>query len=150
MAQRQNYSYALGIRAGESGQTSGVTFKRFVSDNWAIEGVCGYWHSSLSLTAVVERHQSFFRVRGLNWYLGAGMHAAGQTGYSYWYDFSYRAKVYRDGGASYGIDAVLGLEYKIQVAPIAFGIDFKPYMELNLDSQSRSGMDPGVFVRLAF
>lgn len=149
-AQNAPYSIAFGLRAGETGQMCGGTIKGFVTNSLALEGMFGYWHKGLTVTALAEQHYPLFRVRGLNWYFGGGLHVAGQTGYSRWYDVQGRGTVYEDGGMGFGIDAIFGVEFKIPVAPVAFSIDFKPYTEINSHGQLGGGLDPGLSVKLAF
>ena len=36
---------------------------------------------------------------------------------------------YHDGDGSFGVDGILGLEYKIRDAPIALSLDVNPYIE---------------------
>lgn len=143
------YKTAVGLRAGE---TSGLTIKGFVSNSAALEGIIGIWNRGVSGTLLYELHAPAFHASGLNWYYGAGGHVAVETyrsGYV-WYDYGQRRYYYRDGGMGLGIDGVVGLEYKIPQAPIAFSLDLKPFMEFNTNGGAFVALDPGLGIKVAF
>jgi hypothetical protein len=62
---------------------------------------------------------------GLKWYVGPGAHFGV-------YDEHWRRDdhIYDDGDLSLGVDGVLGLDYKINGAPINLSLDINPYLEI--------------------
>jgi hypothetical protein len=147
---RSDYNWAVGLRAGATGATCGLTVKAFVSESAALEGIIGYWHGGFTGTALFEYHFPAFNSRLIKWYMGGGGHYTQATGYGKSYIIDQRGSDYVDGGAGYGIDGILGLEYKIPVAPVAFSLDVKPSMELNSYGGFTMALDPGLSVKLAF
>jgi len=147
---RPNYAWAIGFRAGSSGATSGLTIKGFLTESVALEGVVGYWHGSIATTLLVEKHVQITRLRSLYFYAGGGAHFTGKSGYNKWYIVQQRGYTYANGGSGYGVDGVIGLEYKIPVAPVAFSLDLKPMMEIGSNGGFAVGMDTGLSVKLAF
>jgi hypothetical protein len=141
------YNTAIGLRGGE---TSGLTIKGFVSDDAALEGIIGVWSHGFTGTLLYEIHAPAFNANGLNWYFGAGGHLAFYSGYHDWYRYGQRRYHYYDDGLGIGIDGVLGLEYKIPRAPIAFSLDLKPFIEFNTYGGSWVSLDPGVGIKVAF
>src|SRR4051812_37843237 len=62
---KTNYSNAVGFRAGE---TSGLTFKHFVDQTSAFEGILGVWPNAFDITVLCEKHTNAFNLEGMNWY----------------------------------------------------------------------------------
>ena len=148
VAMSVNYSYAqdsykhgLGLRLGSS---YGLTYKTFLSDKLAFEGILstryygrsfsyyngkgnkdGYWGKSAgkggNLTALLEYHIPFPKAEGLQFYFGGGLHIGSRRGYKdhYYYpeDRNY---------LTMGLDLIIGLEYVFQEVPIVLGLDYKP------------------------
>jgi hypothetical protein len=144
------YRTAIGIRAGE---TSGLTFKRFVSPNMAVEGIIGFFPNAIGITGLYEGYVAT-DVEGLNWYYGGGAHVTagtGATNRTYYSPRTGRYEVYRyrDYGVGLGIDGIAGIEYKIPRAPFAFSLDVKPYIEVN-SGDVYLALDPGLGIKVAF
>jgi hypothetical protein len=146
---KANYRTAFGLRAGE---TSGLTFKHFFSNNSAFEGIFSAWPYALGITALYEKHEQAFEVEGLNWYFGGGGHVAFETARSYyWYRYDDRYVYYHNrSGLGLGIDGIVGLEYKIKPIPFAFSLDLKPFAEVNRDGVWFMALDPGLGVKVTF
>lgn len=139
-----SYSTAIGLRAGE---TSGLTIKQFIGSQTALEGILGIWPNALSGTILFEKY-SATGVNGLNWYYGAGGHAAFQTTKIYYYPDRYY--YYRRGDVGLGIDGILGIEYKIPPIPFAISLDVKPYIEANTAGGIYTLLDPGLGIKVTF
>jgi hypothetical protein len=145
-----SYKTAVGLRGGG---TSGLTIKHFVNSNTAIEGILGAWHRSFSATLLYQKHAAAFGVSGMRWYYGAGGHiAATARDEVYYFDrrgdrYYYR---YRDGGAAFGIDGIVGLEYKIPPIPFAISIDLKPNVEITSGGYTYFFLDPGMGLKFTF
>lgn len=143
------YDFAIGVR---SGGTSGLTLKKNYERS-AIEGIVGFWHDGLSVTALWEKKEMAFDVQNLNWYYGLGGHVSiygedfdgdgGPSWYSHPHDID-------DGDLGLGIDGIVGLEYKIPEIPFAFSLDFKPFIEVITDGGVAFWIDPGIGIKFAF
>ena len=143
------YNFAVGLR---SGGTSGITLKKKYEYS-ALEGIIGFWHDGLSVTALWEKTTTAFDVPNLNWYYGLGGHVSvygedfdGKGGPS-WYRHPHDID---DGDLGLGIDGIVGLEYKIPEIPFAFSLDFKPFIEVVTDGGFVFFLDPGLGIKLAF
>ena len=143
------YNVAIGLR---SGGTSGLTIKKNNGPS-AIEGIVGFWHDGLSLTALWEQNRMAFNEPGFNWYYGVGGHFAvygdnfdRHSGPS-WY---YHPYVADKSAFGLGVDGIVGLEYKIPKAPIALSLDLKPYLEVVSDGGVFFSPDPGLGIKVAF
>ena len=143
------YDFAIGLR---SGGTSGITLKKNNGSS-ALEGIVGFWHDGVSLTGLWEKNQPAFNEPGFNWFYGVGGHVAfygddfdGRYGAS-WYTHPHHID---DGDFGIGIDGVVGLEYKIPNAPIAFDIGLKPYIEIVSEGGIIFSPDPGIGIKIAF
>jgi len=114
------YRTALGVKFWPGG----LTIKHFIRDNRALEGVAYFWGHGFRFTGLYEIHGDINGAPGLKWYVGPGAHIGVYN--EYWHrDDHY----YDDGDASFGVDGVLGLDYKIKGAPIALSLDINPYVE---------------------
>jgi hypothetical protein len=110
----QDYNWAIGLRGG--GEMGGLTVKKNFGAN-AIEGIFSIpWSSGFAATVLYERNVPVI-ADGFNFYYGAGAHV-GVWGYKGVTDFAL------------GVDAIVGLEYKIPKAPIALSIDYKPMLNI--------------------
>ncbi len=117
----QTYDNAIGLRGGLH---SGLTYKHFISNTKAIEGILHTRWGGWEIVGLMEHHNDIPDVNGLYWFYGYGAHIgfydAANTG---WYD----------DGNSYtvvGVDGIIGLEYQIPGAPLTLGLDWKPYFNL--------------------
>lgn len=116
-AQAQDYRWAVGIRAAS--YTTGLTVKRTFGAN-AIEGMLVFpYDSGFNFGLIYERRIPVIS-DGFGFYYGGGMHIG-----SWDHDFNV------------GIDAIVGLEYKLRKAPVAFSVDYKPMYDFAKDSKFR-------------
>lgn len=146
-----DFKNAVGLRAGE---TSGITFKHFLNNKSAIEGIVSAWPYTLGLTGLYEAYTPI-GTKGLNFYAGGGGHLNfGGPRYQYYY-------VYRNNGYDYvyargfngtaiGLDGVIGLEYKFKPIPLAISADLKPYYEISTLHYSYFTLDPSIGIKLTF
>ena len=112
----QLYDWAIGVRAAVS-SSYGLTGKFFLNGEGAIE------------TYIHRLNQDFYRISGL---------------YEHHFDGGRNIHVYVGGGATFtyrnddvfttrtggGLDAILGVEYVSDWAPLAIGVDYKPGVNL--------------------
>lgn len=106
------YTTAIGIKF----YPTAISYKHFLNDNAALEGLAHFWNKGFRITGLYEIHYDIPSVQGLKWYIGPGAHIGG---YSNKYG----------GGAAIGIDGILGLDYKFADAPINLTLDWQPYFE---------------------
>lgn len=147
----QDYKTGIGLRAGE---TSGLTFKRFLGSSTALEGIFGAWRYGVSATVLFEKYSPVSSVGGLNWYYGGGGHVAFRNRYYDRYYYYHRnnyyvVDYYDNGGVGLGIDGIIGLEYKFNGAPIAISLDLKPFIEIHSGGGVWSSLDPGLGIKVA-
>ena len=116
-----SYKTALGVKF----YPGGITLKHFVGNNRALEGLGYFWGHGFRFTGLYEIHGDIKDAPGLKWYVGPGAHIGVYN--EGWY---YNSHYYNDGDLSLGIDGVLGLDYKINGAPINLSIDVQPTFEL--------------------
>ncbi len=84
-----------------------------------------------------EIHGDINGVEGLKWYVGPGAHVA-------FYGNKY------GGNTSIGIDGVIGLDYKINNAPINLSLDYQPSIQLTTFYGERFTSWGGLAIRYTF
>ncbi len=109
----RTYTTALGVKFLDG---AGITLKHFVKENAALEGIGFFWNRGTRITGLYELHYDINGAPGLKWYVGPGAHVG-----------FYNTK--NGGGSWAGIDGVLGLDYKINNAPLNLSLDWQPYFE---------------------
>jgi hypothetical protein len=123
----QDYKTAVGLKFG--GYENGPSIKFFPNNDVALEGVLGFRAHGVVITGLYEIHQEAFGVAGLKFYYGAGAHI-GSEGAGVYQTFGGGNETYNSAHVLFGVDGVLGLEYKIPQAPIAISLDLNPRAEL--------------------
>ncbi|QXV65373.1 hypothetical protein FPZ42_15570 [Mucilaginibacter achroorhodeus] len=123
----QDYKTAVGLKFG--GYENGPSVKYFLNEGTAIEGVIGIRSHGVVFSGLYELHQQAFNTAGLKFYYGFGAHL-GSVGSGVYKRFGGDDQVYNDSHILLGADGVLGLEYKIEQAPIAISLDLNPRVEL--------------------
>ena len=119
-AQAQKYTTALGARFGGGSGGYGLTLQQRIVNNTTLEAIGLAAPREWSTTLLAEQH---FGILGpsLNYYFGAGGHAGRN----------------RETGPFYGLDGLIGAEYKIPIIPLVISFDFKPTMEFRSDDWAR-------------
>jgi hypothetical protein len=117
-AAAQKYNTALGARLGSGNY--GITLQQRVASRVTIEGIAGLREREYSGTVLAQYH---FGILGpsLNYYFGAG----GHLGHN------------KDTGGFSGLDALVGVEYKVAFLPVVVSFDFKPSLEFGNDDYAR-------------
>ncbi len=136
----RTYTTALGVKFYPG---AGVTVKHFVKSNAALEGIAYFWKDGVRITGLYEFHGDINGAPGLKWYVGPGVHI------STWNEKWRGRYPERSGNASFGIDGVLGLDYKFNGAPINMSIDWQPSFDLGTYS-SFNGNWGGIAIRYTF
>lgn len=127
----QDYNTGIGVRFG--GLTSGLTVKHFVNSSSAVEGIASFGYRSFLITGLYEKQKPIADAAGLSWFYGGGAHI-GFFDYGGYYR-SYRDnRVYYvsypgDHAAVFGVDFIIGLDYKFNNAPLNLGLDLKPFID---------------------
>jgi hypothetical protein len=110
-----NYQHAVGVKIFDGG---GISYKQFLNGNNAAE-VIGYFYSKgFRLTGLYEIHNDIGSTAGLKWYYGVGAHMG-----------FYKSLNGHDRSTVLGADGVIGLDYKINSAPINISLDWQPSFE---------------------
>ncbi len=107
-----SYKTAVGVKF----YPGAVSVKHFVNDQAAIEGLGYFFNRGVRVTGLYEFHFDIEGAKGLKWYAGPGAHLG-------FYNNKY------GGGSFAGIDGVLGLDYKVNTAPLNFSLDWQPSFE---------------------
>ena len=111
-AQHRNsneYSTAIGVRF----YPGAITFKQnFTHDN-KLEAIAYFWKGT-RITGLYEHCFDIEGFDGLQWYVGPGAHI-----------MMYNEGQYSNG-SYFGVDGVLGLDYKIKNSPLNLSLDWQP------------------------
>lgn len=119
----QDYNWAIGVRGG--GDDSGVTVKHILSDYNAIELTGNFQYArgnmarGFALSALYEWNLPVI-ADGFLFYYGFGPHIGSAT----------MTKEDHDnyGMIILGATGVVGLEYKLYSIPLAFSLDYRPFV----------------------
>lgn len=128
----RNYQTALGVKF----YPSSLSLKHFVNKNHAVEGLGYFWEYGTRITGLYEIHHDIAGAPGLKWYIGPGAHIG------FW-NTKWKDRYARNSGAYFGVDGVLGLDYKINKAPINLSIDWQPSFTLGSTEYSGYGFEGG-------
>ena len=129
----QSYQTALGIKFLDG---AGITLKHFINDRDALEGIGFFWTQGTRITGLYELHYDIAGAPGLKWYVGPGAHVG-------FYNTKY------GNGSFVGVDGVLGLDYKINRAPLNLSLDWQPSFEFGT-GRGFTGSWGGLGVRYTF
>ena len=126
------YSTAIGVKM----YPGSISFKQSLDGTNYLEGLASFWNKGFRATLLYEVHNPLLNASGLRWYYGAGAHVG-----------FYNSKYY-EGGSLIGIDGVLGIDYKVQGAPLNLSIDWQPSFEFG----NGSGFEGwgGIGIRFTF
>lgn len=133
-----SYSTGVGVKLGSWGGGA-LDVKHFLNPNTALEGLLGFGGDWFTITGLYEFHGPIEGAPGLLWYVGPGAHI-GFWNTRYKEDHNY-------GGAFFGVDGVLGLDYKINRAPIDLSLDIQPELSI---PDGGFGIWGGLGVRFTF
>ena len=129
----QDYNWGVGIRAG--GTAYGFAAKHKMDAGRAIEGILSVpYYGGFTLTGLYEKHVPVIS-DGFSLFYGGGAHIG---------TYGSEADRFR-----LGIDAVVGLEFKLPEVPLAFAIDYKPALDIISDVDIHF-IDFGFSIRYVF
>lgn len=113
-----SYTTGVGVKLGYWGGGA-LDIKYFMEPTKALEGQLGFGPDWFTITGLYEFHGPIEGAPGLLWYVGPGAHIG------FW-NTSYRDHHNGTSGAFFGVDGVLGLDYKFNRAPIDLSLDIQP------------------------
>lgn len=130
----QEYKNSAGFRLGK---TDGVTYKRFLTDNAAIEFMLGFggYDNGTQIYSIYQWHYQIPTpfTESLYMYYGVGGHAGYiNTNINRNYYTNDSTVVTENESKAYytiGVDGVIGLEYRIFAVPMTVSMELKPYFE---------------------
>jgi hypothetical protein len=134
--QAQNTSSSYRTALGVKFYPGAISIKHFVNNRAAIEGLASFWKGGVRFTGLYELHYPLLQVDGLQWYVGPGAHIG-------FYDDKYYG-----GNTFFGIDGVLGVDYKIPGAPLNVSLDWNPSFEFGDGAEFQSW--GGLGIRFTF
>lgn len=126
----QGLDNAIGFRGGLS---NGITYQYFYQSMKDVKFLLSLRDQGMQLTAIIEQyepvmisyHDQFFM------YYGAGFHM-GYVHPLHWTELTNHPQMverFSAPKAVAGINGIIGMEYRIASVPLAFGADYKPFME---------------------
>lgn len=126
----QEYRYSAGFRAG---YTSGLTFQAYLDENNAFQGMLSWRDSGMQFTGLFEHYKPVFTKKSNHFFLYYG--GGGHIGYTRWYkkyygDDNYYTYYETVASPVFGVDGIIGLEFRTYKVPLSFGVDYKPFMEV--------------------
>ncbi len=127
----QDYNWAIGVRGGVT--MSGLSVKYNFDPANSIEGMLDF-AQGFNIVALYERHIPVI-TNGFRFYYGAGANLGA------WH--------HHDDKFTLGIDGIVGLEYKISSIPLAFSLDYKPFLNF-IGHTGFHAADFGLTIKVAF
>ena len=130
----QEYKNSAGLRLGK---TDGLSYKRFMSDNGAVEFLLGWggYDNGLKVYTTYQWHEKIpaHFTENLYLYWGVGGHIGyirpTTTRYYYEDDTSIVSETEKRTYYAIGVDGIIGLEYRIYTVPMTVSMEVKPYFE---------------------
>ncbi len=111
-----DYKTALGIKF----YPGAISLKSFIKPNKALEGLAYIYSDGVRFTGLYEIHGDIAGAEGLKWYVGPGAHIG------FWSDNWKHDHPHENSGMIFGVDGVIGLDYKFNGAPINVSLDWQP------------------------
>lgn len=128
----QENRHEIGLRYGLS---SGISYKMKVDEFRAYKGMLTYREGGLQLTALIESTRPLYVnfTDKLHYYTGLGAHVGFTRQVArrgFWANPFYSSYTKGRIAPVIGMDAIIGLEYRLDRVPLSFAIDAKPFFEL--------------------
>jgi hypothetical protein len=115
-------SNQLGIRLG---YYSGLTFRHMNEKEFGVEVNLLKWMPYRGATLSLIGEKNFLLKQGFSMYAGAGLFVGNyRNGYYYKRDDKYYR--YEFEGTYWGLEGVVGADYKFENAPVMLGLDLRP------------------------
>ena len=128
----QEYKNEIGARVGLS---SGITYQYHIDNFRGYKGLLSFRDGGIQLTALLESYRPLYLkfTDKMFYYTGMGAHV-GYTTHQPQRGFlanPFRRYYYPGKFAPIiGLDAIAGIEFRLDRAPLAFSLDVKPFFEL--------------------
>jgi hypothetical protein len=126
----QEYKYGIGLRGGS---TSGIFFRQYRNETSGYSGIVSFYDNGFKITLLKERYSNSYSHFSSHFYFTKGL--GGHAGFISTDHFKLFGDTYRydEKVASpvMGIDGLLGMEYRLAVFPLIFGINWKPFFEFS-------------------
>lgn len=127
----QNYTRDAGIRVGEG---VFMTYRQFFDENEAFEAMAGFSNRGFRAIAMREYFHPIapHRTDNLKLIYGYGVHA----GITYTNKFQVLHRVYYHDwkwSPQFGLDGIIGLEYRMSELPFLINVASQPYFEYSLN-----------------
>jgi hypothetical protein len=135
----REYRTAIGLKVWDG---AGLSIKHFTNDKAALEGIAYIWEKGFRITGLYEFHGDIGGAPGLKWYVGPGAHIG-------FYDNDNDNNNEGAEDTYFGIDGVLGLDFKFNKVPINISIDWQPVFEFG-EGRGFYGNWGGLGIRYAF
>jgi hypothetical protein len=118
-----DYKTAIGVKLWNGG---GVNLKTFLSEKSALELIGFFYRGGTRITGLYELHGDLNTEGNLKWYVGFGAHV----------DFVNNTTRNTTG---FGVDGVIGLDYKFTNIPFNIAVDWNPSVQLGV--AQRNGLN---------
>jgi hypothetical protein len=141
-AMDRDYRTAIGVKVWDGG---GLSIKHFTHEKAALEGIAYFWDDGFRIAGLYEIHGDIGGAPGLRWYVGPGAHIG-------FYDTDNNDNDNDNDGTDdtyFGIDGVIGLDFKFNKAPINISLDWQPVFEFG-EGRGFYGNWGGLGIRYAF
>lgn len=114
-ATAQDYKTAVGLQIdfGDGSTLAGPAIKHFFNDKSAIEGEVLFGNHITYLQAFYHYQQGLPNAKNLSWYIGGGPSLGLYS-----------------GGSDFLLRPMVGLDYKVNGAPLALSFDWRPALNL--------------------
>jgi hypothetical protein len=130
-AESLTYKTAAGIKVWDG---AGLTLKTFIADKAALEFVGFFNKDGVRITGLYEYHGELNTEGNLKWYIGPGAHVG----------------LYKGSNTAFGIDGVVGIDYKFNNLPLNISLDWQPTVEFFGGNSQFYGGWGGLGVRYTF
>jgi hypothetical protein len=122
---------AIGVRLGLS---SGITYEHNVDAFRGYKGLLSFREGGIQITGLIESHRPLYLnfTNKMYYYVGMGAHV-GYTRYPPQWGAFYKPFQGYSGQPHFapviGMDAIIGLEYRLSNTPLSFCLDAMPFFE---------------------
>lgn len=149
----QEQRHVIGARTGLS---TGITYEYKVDPFRGYKAMMGFREGGVQFTGMIQSYRPLYLkfTNKLYYYAGLGAHLGFtrfQPRHGLWanpFRFNY---AYGHFAPVIGLDAILGIEYRLERAPIIFALDAKPFFELFGQNIFRlSPFDIGLSIKFTF
>ncbi len=110
-----DYKTSIGVKVWDG---AGISLKTFIDNKNAAEFIGFFKSGATRITGLYEIHGELNTEGNLKWYIGPGAHVG-------------LYKVLNDTKTYFGVDGVVGLDYKFANLPLNLSLDWQPAFEFS-------------------